>query len=121
MAGVKIAFPKAKDISKMVISDYKYAFVWGPNAPVDKLTDFQLIVLSPFPDQISDKSKWTIAGRTPAEKHGSFTNSENITQAFRRALKGKDNFDDLVFFVDILNSLDVKPIGRTVQEVRASF
>lgn len=118
MAGVKKLFPTAKDMAELVISDYKYAFVWGPNAAMDKLDGLQLISLSAIKDQISDKAKWAIAGRFAYEKHGSFTNCDGIVQPFRRALKGENNNDELNFFVDVLKGLGVKPVGRTVEEVR---
>jgi len=120
MAGIKSIFPNVKDISELVISDYKYAFIWGANAPIEKLEGLQHIVLATTSSQISDKAKWVIAGRTPAEKHGSFTNCDGIIQSFRRAIRGSNNIDDLTFFVDILIKLGVQPIGRTVQEIRAS-
>lgn len=118
MAGVQKAFSKAKDMSKLVISDFKYAFVWGPNAAMEKLAGLEIISLSAINDQVSDKAKWAIAGRLALEKHGSFTNCDEIVQPFRRALKGENNFDELTFFVDLLKGLDVEPIGRTVEEVR---
>ena len=105
-------------MSELVISDYKYAFVWGPNAAMDKLNGLQIISLSAKKDQVSDKAKWAIAGRFAAEKHGSFTNCDGIVQLFRRALKGENNFDELSFFVDLLKGLNVEPVGRTVDEVR---
>ena len=118
MVGIQKAFPTAKGMSEMVISDYKYAFVWGPNAAVDKLDGLQIISLSAMRDQVSDKAKWAIAGRFAAEKHGSFTNCDGIVQPFRRALKGENNYDELIFFVGILKGLGVEPVGRTVEEVR---
>jgi NADH-quinone oxidoreductase subunit G len=118
MAGVQKVFPSAKDMSELIISDYEYAFVWGPNAAMKKLSGLQLISLSTMKDQVSDKAKWAIAGRFATEKHGSFTNCDGIEQTFRRAIKGEDNYDDFSFFVDVLKGLGVNPIGRTVQEVR---
>lgn len=120
MAGVKKTFPNAKDISKLVLSDYQYAFVWGQNAPMEKLTGLQIISLSAIRDQIHEKAKWAIAGRISTEKHGSFTNVDGIVQPFRRAIKAENSFDELTFFVDVLKELDVKPIGRTVDEVRTA-
>ena len=119
MAGVKKTFPDAKDISKLVLSDYKYAFVWGQNAPIENLSGLQLIAISAIKDQVFEKAKWSIAGRISTEKHGSFTNINGIVQPFRRAIKGDNNFDELMFFVDVLKELDVQPIGRTVEEVRS--
>lgn len=119
MTGVKKAFPKAKDISKLIISDYKYAFVWGPNAPLEKIDGLKIICLSAISDHIWEKASWAIAGRFSTEKHGSFTNCDGIVQCFRRAVKGENNFDDLTFFVDLLKGLGVQPVGRTVEEVRA--
>ena len=121
MAGVNKTFPKAKDISKMVISDYKYAFVWGPNAPIEKLDGLQLISLSAIADQIYEKAKWSIAGRISAEKHGSFTNCDGIIQPFRRAIKGENNFDELTFFSRLLTDMGISPLGRTVDEVRKAM
>ena len=118
-AGVKKIFPAAKDISKLVISEYKFAFAWGPNAPIEKLDGLQLIALSAIKDQIYDKAKWSIAGRISTEKHGSYTNIDGIVQPFRRAIKGDNNFDELMFFVDVLKELGVQPIGRTVEEIRS--
>jgi len=119
-AGVKKIFPDAENISNLVISDYKYAFVWGQNAPMEKLAGLQLIALSAMKDQAFEKAKWAIAGRISTEKHGSFTNIDGIVQPFRRAIKGDNNFDELTFFVDVLKELGVQPIGRTVDEVRKS-
>lgn len=121
MVGVKKTFPHAKDISKLVLSDYQYAFVWGQNAPMEKLAGLQLIALSAIKDQVFDKAKWSIAGKISTEKHGSFTNIDGMVQPFRRAIKAEDNLDELMFFVDILKELAVQPIGRTVEEVRKSF
>jgi len=121
MSGVKKTFPNAKDISNLIISDYKYAFVWGPNAPMEKLDGLHLIALSAISDQVFEKASWSIAGRISTEKHGSFTNIDGIVQPFRRALKGDNNFDELLFFVDILKGLNVQPIGRTVEEVRKAM
>jgi len=118
MVGVKKTFPDAKDISNLVLSDYKYAFVWGQNAPMAKLDGLQLISLSAIKDQIHEKAKWSIAGRISTEKHGAFTNIDGIVQPFRRAITGDNNFDELMFFVDVLKELDVQPMGRTVDEVR---
>jgi len=118
MAGVKKTFPEAKDIEDMVISDFKYAFVWGPGAPKEKLDGLDLIVLSAMADQIWEKAKYNLAGRISSEKHGSFTNFEGITQNFRRAVKGEDNYDELTFFVDLLKELGAEPIGRTVNEIQ---
>ncbi len=118
MAGVKKTFPQAQDISKLVLSDYQYAFVWGQNAPMEKLAGLQLISLSAIKDQIHEKAKWSIAGRISTEKHGSFINVDGYVQSFRRAIKGEDNFDEVTFFVDLLKELGVQPIGRTVEEVR---
>ncbi len=118
--GVKNIFPKARDISKLIISDFKYAFVWGPNAPVEKIGSLKIICLSAIADQIWEKANWAIAGRFSTEKHGSFTNEDGLVQPFRRALKGENNFDDLAFFVDLLQGLGVQPRGRTVEEVRAA-
>ena len=120
-AGVNKTFPGVKNFSEMIISDYKYAFVWGTNATLEKLAGLKLITLSTISDQISAKADWVIAGRTAAEKHGSFTNCDGIVQPFRRAVWGEDNFDELMFFVDILKKLNVEPIGRTVDEVRSSM
>ena len=118
MAGLKTIFPKAQKISKLIISDYKYAFVWGPNAPLEKLDGLQIVCLSMISDQIAEKAKWLLAGRISTEKHGSFTNCDNIAQPFRRAITPNNNFDELTFFVDVLKELKIKPIGRTVDEVR---
>jgi NADH-quinone oxidoreductase subunit G len=118
MAGVQKVFPTAKDMSELIISDYKNAFVWGPNAAMEKLNGLQIISLSAMKDQVSDKAKWSIAGRVASEKHGSYTNCDGIEQTFRRAIKGEDNYDELSFFVDVLKGLGENPIGRTVQEVR---
>ena len=85
---------------------------------MDKLDGLQIISLSAMRDQVSDKAKWAIAGRFAAEKHGSFTNCDGIVQPFRRALKGENNYDELIFFVGILKGLGVEPVGRTVEEVR---
>ena len=117
-AGVQKLFPTAKNMSELVISDYKYAFVWGGNAAMDKLGGLQIMSLSAMKDQVSDKAKWAIAGRFAAEKHGSFTNCDGIVQPFRRAIKGENNYDELAFFVAVLKGLGVKPVGRTVEEVR---
>jgi len=121
MAGVKKTFPQAKDVSKLVISDYQYAFVWGQNAPMEKLNGLQLIALSAVKDQVFEKAKWALAGRISTEKHGSFTNCDGIVQPFHRAIKGEDNFDELTFFVDVLKKLDIAPMGRTVEEVRSAI
>ena len=121
MAGVQKTFPKAKDISEMIISDFKYAFVWGQNAPMEKLAGLQIVSLSAMKDQISEKARWSIAGRLSFEKHGSYTNFDGIVQPFRRAIKAENNFDELTFFVDILKKLGVEPVGRTVEEVRKSI
>ncbi|MDZ7400932.1 MAG: hypothetical protein ONB37_12290, partial [candidate division KSB1 bacterium] len=121
MAGVKKTFPSAQDISKLVLSDYQYAFVWGQNAPMEKLAGLQLIALSAIKDQVFEKAKWSIAGRISTEKHGSFTNIDGYVQSFRRAIKGENNFDELTLFVDVLKELGVQPMGRTVEEVRKSF
>jgi NADH-quinone oxidoreductase subunit G len=118
IAGIKKTFPDAKDISKLVLSDYKYAFVWGQNAPIENLSGLQLIGISAIKDQVFEKAKWSIAGRISTEKHGSFTNIDGIVQPFRRAIKGDNNFDELTFFMNVLKELDVQPIGRTVEEVR---
>lgn len=118
MAGLKKSFPKAKTINEFSGDNFQIVFVWGANFPSDKLKAAQTVVLSTVVDQVISKAKWVIAGRTPAEKHGSFTNCDGIVQPFRRALKGNDNFDDLTFFVDILKALEVEPLGRTVIEVR---
>ncbi|MFZ5519505.1 MAG: 2Fe-2S iron-sulfur cluster-binding protein [Candidatus Zhuqueibacterota bacterium] len=120
-AGVKSLFPRAKDISELILSDFTHAFVWGQNAPVEKLAGLNIISLSAISDQIAEKAKWSIAGRLSTEKHGSFTNCDGRIQAFRKAIQGENNYDELTFFVDILKELGVQPIGRTVQEVRASF
>ncbi|MBD3288566.1 2Fe-2S iron-sulfur cluster binding domain-containing protein [candidate division KSB1 bacterium] len=121
LSGVKKIFPQAKDVSEMVISDYKYAIVWGGNAPVEKLDGLELVALSTARDQISDKAKWVIAGRSPVEKHGSFTNCDGVVQSFRKAINGIHNYDDLLFLVELLKKLDIEPLGRTVHEVRATF
>ncbi len=120
-AGVKKTFLHAKDISNLVLSDYKYAFVWGQNAPIENLSGLQLIAISAIKDQVFEKAKWSIAGRISTEKHGSFTNIDGIMQPFRRAIKGDNNFDELMFFVDVLKELDVQPIGRTVDEIRKTI
>ena len=120
LTGVKKTFPKIKNVSKLVISDYKYVFVWGTNTPIENISGLKIIALSTFPDQITDKSSWTISGCIPAEKHGSFTNCDEIVQTFRRALKGSDNYDELMLFIDIIKELGIKPLGRTVEEVRKS-
>ncbi len=85
---------------------------------MEKLAGLQLISLSSLKDQAFEKAKWSIAGRISTEKHGSFTNIDGIIQPFRRAIKGDDNFDELLFFVDVLKELGIQPIGRTVDEVR---
>ena len=121
LAGVKKIFPKAKDISELIISDYKYAFVWGQNAPMEKLNGLQLIALSAISDQVFEKARWALAGRISTEKHGSFTNFDGIVQPFRRAITGDNNFDELMFFVDVLKEFDIQPIGRTVDEVRKAI
>ncbi len=121
MAGVKKTFPNALDISKLVLSDYQYAFVWGQNAPMEKLAGLQLIALSAIKDQVYEKAKWSIAGRISTEKHGSFTNVDGYVQSFRRAIKGEDNYDELTFFVDVLKELGIQPIGRTVEEIRRAI
>jgi len=69
---------------------------------------------------VTDKSSYTIAGRLPNEKHGSFTNCDGFVQPFQRALTGTDNYDELFFFIDLLKEFSVTPIGRTVDEVRES-
>lgn len=120
-AGVKSAFPNAKNIDALIISDFKYAFVWGPNAPIEKLAGLKIISLSAISDQVAEKAKWALAGRLSLEKHGSFTNCDGFVQPFRKAVNGADNFDDLMFFVDVLKELGIEPIGRTVQEVRDSL
>lgn len=121
LSGIKTVFPQAKNISEMVISEFKFAFVWGTNAPPEKLDGLELVVLSAVRDQISDKAKWLVAGRTPAEKHGSFTNCDGVVQPFRKAVNGIDNYDDLLFFVDVLKELDIEPLGKTVLEVRSNL
>jgi len=121
MAGVNKLFPSAKDINQMVISDFQYAFVWGPNAPKEKLDGLEIVSLAAMSDSIWDRARWAIAGRFSTEKHGSFINCDGIVQSFRRALKGEDNFDDLMFFVDLLKKLGINPVGRTVEEVRRVF
>ena len=118
MAGVKKFFPKAKDIGEFSGDGLQAVFVWGANFPAEKLKNAQTIVLSTVAEDMNSKAKWIIAGRTAPEKHGSFTNCDGIIQPFRRALKGEDNFDDLTFWVDLLKTLEVEPIGRTVNEVR---
>jgi NADH-quinone oxidoreductase subunit G len=118
MADIKNIFPNAKTMSEMIISDYKYAFVWGPNANRGKVAGLQIISISPMKDQIFEKARWQIAGRFNTEKHGSYTTCDGIVQTFRRAVKGDDNVDELQFFVDILKGVGVEPIGRTVDEVR---
>ena len=120
LTGVKKIFPDAREISEMVISNYKNALVWGPNAPMEKLSGLKLFTISTIKDQVADRSDWLIAGKTPAEKHGSFTNFNGTVQSFRRAVKGEDNYDDLLFLVDLLKELQIQPIGRTVDEVRSS-
>jgi hypothetical protein len=121
LSGLKETFPQTKNISEMIISEFKYAFVWGTNAPPEKLDGLELVVLSAVRDQISDKAKWLVAGRTSAEKHGSFTNCDGVIQPFRKAVNGIDNYDDLLFFVDLLKELDIEPLGRTVNEVRSKL
>ena len=69
-------------------------------------------------DETVKKAKWAIAGRTPVEKHGSFTNCDGIVQPFRRALKGTDNYEELSLFVELLKKFDIKPVGRTVAEIQ---
>jgi NADH dehydrogenase/NADH:ubiquinone oxidoreductase subunit G len=118
MADIKNIFPNAKTMSEMIISDYKYAFVWGPNANRGKVAGLQIISISPMKDQIFEKARWQIAGRFNTEKHGSYTTCDGIVQTFRRAVKGDDNVDELQFFVDVLKGVGVEPIGRTVDEVR---
>lgn len=118
MTGIKKFFPKAKAVTDFNAKDLSTVFIWGANFPSDKLNKTQVIVLSTVADDVTSKAKYVIAGRTPAEKHGSFTNCDGIVQPFRRALKGNDNFEDLTFFIDILKALEVKPVGLTVAEVR---
>ncbi len=118
MAGIKRIFPAAKDISKLKSDEFTHAFVWGANCPAEKLKNQRLIMLTTISEPITAKSEYLIAGRIPAEKHGSYTNSDGIVQPFRRAVKGTDNCDELMFFIELLNLLGVKPIGRTVDEVR---
>jgi len=120
-AGVKALFPRAKDISELILSDFTHAFVWGQNAPVEKLAGLNIISLSAISDHIAEKANWSIAGRLSTEKHGSFTNCDGHIQQFRKAIQGENNFDELTFFVDILKAVGIEPIGRTVHEVRVSF
>ncbi|MBN2008436.1 (2Fe-2S)-binding protein [candidate division KSB1 bacterium] len=121
LAGVKKTFTKAKDISTLTVSPFTHAFVWGVNASVKDLTKLKLIVLSTERDVVSDKADYLIAGQTPAEKHGSFTNIDGLVQPFRRAIRGEQNTSDLQFFVDVLKTLGETPLGRTVDEVRAAL
>jgi NADH-quinone oxidoreductase subunit G len=120
MAGVKKTFPQAHDVSTLKKPNFSHVFIWGPNAPVEQLHTPKLIVLSTSSDAVSDHAEWCIAGQTPAEKHGSFTNCNALVQPFRRALRGEQNVNDLQFFVDLLIALGVTPLGKTVEEVRAA-
>ncbi|MBN1352158.1 (2Fe-2S)-binding protein [candidate division KSB1 bacterium] len=118
LTGIKKIFPKAQPASAFAEKSLETVFVWGANFPADKIKKTNILALSTVIDAISSKAKWALAGRTPAEKYGSFTNCDGIVQTFRRALKGDDNFEDLAFFVDLLKALEVEPIGRTVAEVQ---
>lgn len=121
LAGVKKIFPKSKDFNRSKLDDFKYIFMWGPVPPTRDIGDLNIIALSTISDQISDKAKWTIAGRIPAEKHGSFTNCDGLVQPFHRALRSENNFDEITFFIDILKELQITPIGRTVEEIRKTM
>ena len=62
---------------------------------IEAIANKKVVVLSTVSDPISGKADWLIAGQTPAEKHGSFTNSDSIVQSFRRAIRNEQNNNDL--------------------------
>ena len=121
LTGIKEQFPRATDVTKMKSSTFSHVFVWGANAPAEKIGKAKVMMLATVPDTISAKAEWLIAGQTPAEKHGSFTNFQGMVQTFRRALRGDRNVNDLDFLVDVIKALGEEPLGRTADEVRAAM
>lgn len=101
--GIKNYFPQAEALNDAALKNMKYAFVWGP-LPT-RLKAVKTIVLSTIIDESTQKADWLIAGKTPAEKSGSFTNCEGKIQKFQQATQGVENYDDQTFLQDILNKL----------------
>lgn len=121
LAGLKAIFPNANEMKKFDNTKYKLVFIWAQNVDPAAVNGLKKIMLTTVIDDVSKKADWCIAGKTPVEKHGSFTNCDGIVQPFRKAVNENNNYDDLLFLVDLLKNLEIEPIGRTVLEVRQSI
>ncbi|MCI0514538.1 2Fe-2S iron-sulfur cluster-binding protein, partial [candidate division KSB1 bacterium] len=80
LKGLQNYFPQAVPISDLKPVNFEYVFVWGNNAPAEKLGEKKIIMVAANIDPLAIKAHWLLAGRLPAEKSGSFTNAQGLTQ-----------------------------------------
>jgi len=103
--GVLKIFPKALDLDQLNPAELEYLFVWGSNFTPEVPANVKVILLATTREPLAGQAHWRIAGRTPAEKSGSFTNADGVVQSFKGAVPGSDNFDDRVFLNDLIEKV----------------
>jgi NADH-quinone oxidoreductase subunit G len=105
LRGLNQVFPKALELNQLNPAELAYLFVWGSNFSLELPKQVKVILLAATKEPLADQAHWRIAGRTPAEKNGSFTNADGLVQSFKCAVTRSESFDDFSFLSELIEKI----------------